>query len=204
LTRLALLALFLATVLAVFAAEPVKKAAPQTTTKAPPKAAPKATTAKAAPKAAGKTAAPVARSGKATAPATKTGARTTPAANRAGGSKTGARRPAPTVARSQPRQIQPSSDRYKEIQAALVQKGYLSGEPTGVWDPDSIDALKRFQEDQKLDVTGKLSARSLISLGLGPKAPGPIVLPTQSQSSQPGEADATPPPELPEGVPTQP
>jgi hypothetical protein len=66
------------------------------------------------------------------------------------------------------RQGQPSSDRYKEIQQALISKGYLKGEPTGAWDQDSMDAMRRFQTDQKLDPTGKVTAKSLITLGLGP------------------------------------
>jgi murein L,D-transpeptidase YcbB/YkuD len=68
-----------------------------------------------------------------------------------------------------PPQAQPTSDRYKEIQAALVQKGYLHSEPSGVWDAESIDAMKRFQKEQNLDADGKLSSLSLIGLGLGPK-----------------------------------
>lgn len=68
-----------------------------------------------------------------------------------------------------PVQAQPSQDRYKEIQTSLVQKGYLGGEPSGTWDADSVAAMKRFQKDQNLDADGKLSALSLIALGLGPK-----------------------------------
>ena len=63
----------------------------------------------------------------------------------------------------------PSADRTKEIQSALAQKGYLKGEPSGTWDPSSVDAMKRFQKDQNLDADGKLSSLSLIALGLGPK-----------------------------------
>lgn len=73
------------------------------------------------------------------------------------------------VARKTSSQGAPSSDRYKEIQEALVSKGYLKTPATGVWDQDSQEAMRHFQADQKLDVTGRLSARTLISLGLGPK-----------------------------------
>ncbi len=48
-------------------------------------------------------------------------------------------------------------------------KGYLKSEPSGVWDADSVDALKRYQADQNQDPTGKLTAAALIGLGLGPK-----------------------------------
>ena len=67
------------------------------------------------------------------------------------------------------RQTAPTPDRYREIQQALVDKGYLKAEPNGVWDAQSSDALKQFQTDQKLSPTGKLSSASLIGLGLGPK-----------------------------------
>jgi hypothetical protein len=63
----------------------------------------------------------------------------------------------------------PTPDRYKEIQQALVSKGYLQGEPSGQWGSDSADALKRFQADQNLMPDGKINSLSLIALGLGPK-----------------------------------
>jgi len=78
--------------------------------------------------------------------------------------KTGAH--AAPVQRSQ---AAPTSDRYREIQQALVAKGYLKSEPTGVWDADTQAAMRRFQTDQKLDETGKINSLSLISLGLGPQ-----------------------------------
>jgi hypothetical protein len=64
----------------------------------------------------------------------------------------------------------PSPDRYKEIQQALATKGYLqTAAPSGVWDASSVEALKRFQQDQNLEPSGKLDSLSLIALGLGPK-----------------------------------
>lgn len=68
-----------------------------------------------------------------------------------------------------PVQSAPTAERTKEIQSTLAQKGYLSGEPSGAWDADSITAMKRFQKDQNLDADGKLNSLSLIALGLGPK-----------------------------------
>lgn len=75
------------------------------------------------------------------------------------------------VHRYSAQQMAPTADRYREIQDALAAKGYLKTPPTGVWDADSIDAMQRFQKDQNLDPTGKLTARSLSGLGLGPKTP---------------------------------
>jgi murein L,D-transpeptidase YcbB/YkuD len=63
----------------------------------------------------------------------------------------------------------PTGDRYREIQQALISKGYLHGEANGEWGADSVDALKRFQTDQNLTADGKIGSLSLIALGLGPK-----------------------------------
>ena len=68
------------------------------------------------------------------------------------------------------RQLAPTPQRYKEIQQALAAKGYLKPEDaTGKWDDNSVEALKKFQAEQNLDVTGKINSLSLIALGLGPK-----------------------------------
>lgn len=50
-----------------------------------------------------------------------------------------------------------------------MEKGYFKDEPTGVWGAGSVDALKRFQTENNLTPDGKIGARSLIGLGLGPK-----------------------------------
>ena len=68
-----------------------------------------------------------------------------------------------------PGQTAPTPDRYKEIQEALAKKGYLHGAADGVWNQDSADALRRFQQDQNLQASGKLDSLSIIALGLGPK-----------------------------------
>ncbi len=81
-------------------------------------------------------------------------------------SKTAARQTAKTYRRSS--QQQPTADRYKEIQQALVDKGYFGGPVDGNWGPASVDALKRFQHDQNLSEDGKLGSLSIIALGLGP------------------------------------
>jgi peptidoglycan hydrolase-like protein with peptidoglycan-binding domain len=92
---------------------------------------------------------------------------------KAGVSKTGAfkggTKSKKVVARRPPVQQQPSSDRYKEIQQALADKGYFRGTADGAWNGDSTDALKRFQKDQNLDPDGKIGALSLMALGLGSK-----------------------------------
>jgi len=81
------------------------------------------------------------------------------------------------------RQLQPTQDRYKEIQTALASKGYLRSEQvTGGWDQNSADALKQFQSAQNLDASGKINSLSLIALGLGPKHEA-----TPVQAVQPAE-----------------
>ncbi len=123
------------------------------------KAPPKKTTAKKAPPKKTGTAATTARK---STPARSTAARTTTA--RKNGKK------APAKATWRTRQAAPTADRYKEIQQALATKGYLKPEDaTGVWNQNSVEALKRFQTEQKIESTGKINSLSLIALGLGPK-----------------------------------
>jgi hypothetical protein len=93
----------------------------------------------------------------------------------------------------------PTPERYQEIQQALVSKGYGPGTPDGVWVPDWVAALKHYQQDQKLEATGKLNALSLITLGLGPKrepvgATPPAAPPPPAPEAQREPAGATPPP----------
>jgi peptidoglycan hydrolase-like protein with peptidoglycan-binding domain len=67
-------------------------------------------------------------------------------------------------------QTEPTPERYKQFQEALIAKGYLHGEATGKWDEASADAMRRFQRDQNLEPTGKPNeSLSIIALGLGPK-----------------------------------
>jgi hypothetical protein len=77
--------------------------------------------------------------------------------------------PRPVPARRTYGQQTPTQDRFTEIQQALVIRGYLQTPPTGAWDAPTIEALKRFQEEQNLPPTGKITSLSLIALGLGPK-----------------------------------
>jgi peptidoglycan hydrolase-like protein with peptidoglycan-binding domain len=88
-------------------------------------------------------------------------------AHRATPGKTTKRTQATTYRRSN--QLQPTPERYKEIQQALADKGYFRGTADGNWGTESVDALKRFQRDQNLTEDGKLGSLSLIALGLGPK-----------------------------------
>lgn len=84
-------------------------------------------------------------------------------------SRSRSRGPKPVAARRSYGQQKPTSDRYSEIQRALAAKGFLDGQPTGVWDSASSDAMRRFQAEQNIPATGKVTSLSLIALGLGPK-----------------------------------
>jgi hypothetical protein len=97
----------------------------------------------------------------------KTGASTSKGAARTNTRRYYARQPVRRTYSAQ--QVTPTPDRYREIQDALAAKGYLKTPASGVWDKDSVDAMQHFQQDQKLEPTGKLTARSLGALGLGPK-----------------------------------
>ncbi len=37
-------------------------------------------------------------------------------------------------------------ERTREIQSALIREHYLTGEPSGVWDAQSKDAMVRYQQ----------------------------------------------------------
>ena len=90
------------------------------------------------------------------------------------------RRKKPAVASWRSTQKAPTPERYKEIQQALASKGYLQPDASsGVWDNSSVSALKKFQEDQSLEPSGKLDSLSLIALGLGPRHAEPHPPPHQ-------------------------
>jgi murein L,D-transpeptidase YcbB/YkuD len=64
-------------------------------------------------------------------------------------------------------QMAPTSDRITEIQQALAKDGSYSAAPTGKWDDNTVDAMKKFQTTHALNPSGKLDARTLEKLGLG-------------------------------------
>ncbi|HTU46372.1 MAG TPA: peptidoglycan-binding domain-containing protein [Bryobacteraceae bacterium] len=86
-------------------------------------------------------------------------------------------------------QLHPDPERYQQIQQALADRGYFKGQVNGQWGDDSVDALKRFQADQKLENDGKINALTLTDLGLGPRHDGGSVTPAMPVSS---DSAATP------------
>ncbi len=61
-----------------------------------------------------------------------------------------------------------AAERATQIQIALIQKGYLSGEPSGNWDAQTISAMQKLQSDNGWQSKVTPDARALIKLGLGP------------------------------------
>jgi hypothetical protein len=80
-------------------------------------------------------------------------------------------------ARKQPGQKAPTNDRINEIQMALARDGSFRGAPTGKWDADTAEAMRKFQAGHGLNPSGKLDAPTLQRLGLGSQTAG-IAAPT--------------------------
>lgn len=72
-------------------------------------------------------------------------------------------------------------ERATEIQTALIKQGYLTGEPTGTWDPQTISAMEKLQADNGWQSKITPDARALIKLGLGPAPLEPA--PTQAHET---------------------
>lgn len=87
-------------------------------------------------------------------------------------------------------QAAPTNDRISEIQTALAKSGAYQGDPSGKWDESSVEAMKKFQQQNGLEPNGKLDALSLQKLGLGSgiagrAAPRPIT--SSRAASSPSE-----------------
>ncbi len=82
------------------------------------------------------------------------------------------------VARKPSAPATPASTRIRAVQQALIERGYLNGEPNGVWGPPSVEAMKKLETDQNVKVDGKIDSKMLIALGLGPQYDSNLSLPT--------------------------
>ena len=101
------------------------------------------------------------------------------------------------------------SERAQAIQEALIRVHYLGGEPAGMWNDASEDAMRRYQADHGWQSKVVPDSRALISLGLGPShdrllnpesamttepaAPHAESLTPTSHSADPGTSVNTPP-----------
>jgi len=95
------------------------------------------------------------------------------------------------AARQRRAQLRPEPERIQEIQKALAQAGYLTGEPSGRWDDSTRDAMRRFQASHGFPATGLPEARSLMKLGMGPH-PLPDDLDTNSGAAAASVTPSTP------------
>ncbi len=75
--------------------------------------------------------------------------------------------------------------RVRAIQEALIRENYLQGEPSGVWDQRSRDAMARYQADNGWQTKVLPDSRALIKLGLGPDRSA-VLNPEALQSGIPG------------------
>jgi peptidoglycan hydrolase-like protein with peptidoglycan-binding domain len=92
-------------------------------------------------------------------------------------------------------QLHPDPDRYRQIQQALADRGYFTGQVNGEWNDDSVAALRRFQADQKLDGDGKIDALTLRGLGLGAKHDGSTAGTVPLSAATSGHTTESAPPE---------
>lgn len=65
-------------------------------------------------------------------------------------------------------QLPPSG--VQSVQHQLRQSGFYQGRVDGVWGPDSVSALQRFQQAHGLQITGQLNQATAATLGLDPDA----------------------------------
>jgi peptidoglycan hydrolase-like protein with peptidoglycan-binding domain len=70
-------------------------------------------------------------------------------------------------------------ERATQIQAALIKAGYLSGTPSGHWDPETQAAMEKVQADNGWQTKLVPDSRALIKLGLGPSTASPDSLVSQ-------------------------
>jgi len=108
-----------------------------------------------------------------------TGSSTTPRTSKKTSGKSSSKS---SRSRRQPGQKAPNADRINEIQAALSKDGSFHGSPTGKWDSETTEAMRRYQIAHGLNPNGKLDAPTLQRLGLGSQTAG-VAAPTPPPGS---------------------
>ena len=73
------------------------------------------------------------------------------------------------IAHHMPAAVVMPTERATEIQTALIKKGYLTGEPSGTWDAQTVSAMQKLQADNGWQSKVTPDSRALIKLGLGPE-----------------------------------
>ena len=80
------------------------------------------------------------------------------------------------------------SSRAREIQAALIRQNYMHGEPSGMWDSATQDAMRRYQVDHGWQSKTIPDSRALIGLGLGPSSDH-LLNPESAMTAAPAASD---------------
>jgi peptidoglycan hydrolase-like protein with peptidoglycan-binding domain len=83
------------------------------------------------------------------------------------------------------------AQRTQQIQDALVRANYLQGEPSGIWDAKTEDALRRYQSANGWQSKVVPDSRALIKLGLGPSEKK-LINPESAMTSRPAPMAAGP------------
>jgi hypothetical protein len=83
----------------------------------------------------------------------------------------------PRTAAHEKAPMEMGAERASQIQTALIKQGYLTGEPTGRWDDQSVSAMQKMQGDNGWQTKITPDSRALIKLGLGPTDPSAAPVP---------------------------
>jgi hypothetical protein len=85
-------------------------------------------------------------------------------------------------------------ERARLIQEALIREHYLTGAPSGTWNQESEEAMRKYQADHGWQSKTVPDSRALISLGLGPNHDH-LLNPESAMTTPPGRVHtaSTPP-----------
>lgn len=81
--------------------------------------------------------------------------------------------------------------RALQIQTALIREHYMDGQPSGVWDETTQQAMQKYQADNGWQSKTTPDARALIKLGLGPDQEH-LLNPESAMTSVPAAANSAP------------
>ena len=84
------------------------------------------------------------------------------------------------------------TERARSIQEALIREHYLTGEPSGTWNQESEEAMRKYQADHGWQSKTVPDSRALIALGLGPSHDH-LLNPESAMTTPPGTAHAASP-----------
>ena len=86
-----------------------------------------------------------------------------------------------------------SSEQIREAQEKLQQAGHSPGPINGIWGPQTQTAVKEFQREKNLQVTGQLDQQTIQELGIKSQPEPHIGEPLPpAPESQPGNLDRQP------------